>query len=157
MKNKNDVIPIWRREVTMPPRDFVHSQNDITWQHGHNCASWQGVGHDGKFNRDPRAVFSAGGQYEQFWHGHGYPLFDIVHPAFPPRELCPGTKPRPGHHTVDRPEEKGVERSAKQSPLNRVRQDCRQSDQPRNCFNGNASETSERRGWVNMGFPEHTI
>ena len=27
-------------------------------------------------------VFSAGGPCEQFWHGQGCPLFDVVHPAF---------------------------------------------------------------------------
>ena len=27
--------------------------------------------------------FSAGGPFEQFWHGQGCPLFDVVHPAFP--------------------------------------------------------------------------
>ena len=26
--------------------------------------------------------FSAGGPCEQFWHGQGCPLFDVVHPAF---------------------------------------------------------------------------
>ena len=26
--------------------------------------------------------FSAGGPCAQFWHGHGCPLFDVVHPAF---------------------------------------------------------------------------
>ena len=30
IKNKNDVLPMWRREVIMPPCDMVHSQNDIT-------------------------------------------------------------------------------------------------------------------------------
>ena len=41
-------------------------------------------GHDGRFRRDPLLVFfSAGGRGEQFWHGQGCPLFDIVHPAFP--------------------------------------------------------------------------
>ena len=28
-------------------------------------------------------MFSAGGLCEQFWHGLGCPLFDVVHPAFP--------------------------------------------------------------------------
>ena len=32
---------MWRREVTMPPRDMVHSQDDITWQDSDNGASWQ--------------------------------------------------------------------------------------------------------------------
>ena len=31
---------MWRREVTMPPRDMVHSQNDIKWQDSDNGASW---------------------------------------------------------------------------------------------------------------------
>ena len=26
---------------------------------------------------------SAGAHFEQFWHGQGCPLFDVVHPAFP--------------------------------------------------------------------------
>ena len=33
--------------------------------------------------RPPLPVFSAGGCCEQFRHGQGCPLFDIVHPAFP--------------------------------------------------------------------------
>ena len=35
---KNDVIPMWRRKVTMPPRDMVNLQNDITWQDSDNGA-----------------------------------------------------------------------------------------------------------------------
>ena len=27
--------------------------------------------------------FSSGGPREQFWHGQGCPLSDVVHPAFP--------------------------------------------------------------------------
>ena len=52
-------------------------------------------GPDGRFSRDPLPVFSAGGPCEQFWHGHGCPLFDVVHPAFPlpisVRPLCSDT------------------------------------------------------------------
>ena len=33
--------------------------------------------------RPPLPVFSAGGCCEQFRHGQGCPLFDIVHPVFP--------------------------------------------------------------------------
>ena len=36
----------------------------------------------GHFSSDPLPVFSAGGPCEQFWHGQGCPLFDVVHPAF---------------------------------------------------------------------------
>ena len=32
---------------------------------------------------DPLPVFSAGGRCDQFWHGQGCPLFDVVHPVFP--------------------------------------------------------------------------
>ena len=39
-------------------------------------------GHEGRFSRDPLPVFSAGGPCEQFWHGQGCPVFDVVHPAF---------------------------------------------------------------------------
>ena len=41
-------------------------------------------GHEGQFRRDPHLVFSAGGHCEQFWHGQGCLLCDVVHPAFPP-------------------------------------------------------------------------
>ena len=37
----------------------------------------------GRFSRDPLPVFPAGDPCEQFWHGQIYPLFDVVHPAFP--------------------------------------------------------------------------
>ena len=36
-----------------------------------------------EFIRDSLPVFSAGGPCEQFWHGQGCPLFDVVHSAFP--------------------------------------------------------------------------
>ena len=39
-------------------------------------------GHDGRFSRYPLPVFSAGGPFEQFWHGQGCPLFDVVHLRF---------------------------------------------------------------------------
>ena len=34
-------------------------------------------------SKDPLSVFSAGGPCEQFWHGQGCPLFDVVYLAFP--------------------------------------------------------------------------
>ena len=36
-----------------------------------------------EFSRDPLPVFSARGHCEQFRHGQGCPLFDVVYPAFP--------------------------------------------------------------------------
>ena len=45
---------------------------------------WSG-GHEGRFSRNPLPVFSAGDPCEQFCHGQGCPLFDVVHPAFPLR------------------------------------------------------------------------
>ena len=42
--------------------------------------SWVAGGHDRQFSRDSLPVFSAEGHPEQFWHGQGYPFFDIVHP-----------------------------------------------------------------------------
>ena len=43
-------------------------------------------GHEGQFSRDLLSFFfSAEGPCEQFRHGQGRPLFDVVHPAFP---LC---------------------------------------------------------------------
>ena len=41
------------------------------------------AGREGQFNRDPVPVFSAGDHWEQFWLWLGYPLSDIIHPAFP--------------------------------------------------------------------------
>ena len=38
--------------------------------------------HEGRFSKDPLPHFSAGGPGEQFWHGQGCPLLDVVHPAF---------------------------------------------------------------------------
>ena len=38
---------------------------------------------DGRFSRDLLPVFFAGGPREQFWHGQGCPLLDVVHSAFP--------------------------------------------------------------------------
>ena len=35
--------------------------------------------------------FSAGGTCEQFWHGKGCPLLDVVHPAFPPLTMTSPT------------------------------------------------------------------
>ena len=40
-------------------------------------------GHEGQFSRDRLPVFSSEGPGEQFWHGHGCPLFDVPRPAFP--------------------------------------------------------------------------
>ena len=42
-----------------------------------------GGGGEGRFSRDPLPDFSAGDHCEQFWHGQGCPLFDVVHRAFP--------------------------------------------------------------------------
>ena len=39
-------------------------------------------GPEGEF-RDALPVFSAGSHRQQFWHGQGHSLFDVVHPAFP--------------------------------------------------------------------------
>ena len=39
IKNKNNVLPVWC-EVTLPPHDMVHSQNDIKWQDSDSGASW---------------------------------------------------------------------------------------------------------------------
>ena len=60
-----------------------------------------------------------------------------------------------GHHTIDRLEERGVERgSARRSSFERTREGLRQSDEHWNRFKGNAGETSERRGGARMGFSE---
>ena len=38
---------------------------------------------EGRFSRGHPPVFSVEGPSEQFWHGQGCPLFDVVFPAFP--------------------------------------------------------------------------
>ena len=40
------------------------------------------MGHEGQFSTDRFPVCSAGGPCEQFWHGQGRSLIDIVHLAF---------------------------------------------------------------------------
>ena len=52
----------------------VHSLDRLGYR-GWGAEGW---GHEGRFNRDPLPVFSAGGHCEPFWHV----LFDVVHPAF---------------------------------------------------------------------------
>ena len=42
------------------------------------------MGHDACICRDPLHVCPAEGPCDQFWHGQGHALFDVVHPAFPP-------------------------------------------------------------------------
>ena len=60
-----------------------------------------------------------------------------------------------GHHAIDRPEGRGVERgSARRSSL-KEREGHRQSDEHWNCFKGNVGETSERKGGVHMFFSKH--
>ena len=46
-------------------------------------ADWVIRGTWGTIQQGSLPVFSAGGPYEQFWHGQLCPLFDVVHPAFP--------------------------------------------------------------------------
>ena len=60
-----------------------------------------------------------------------------------------------GHHTIDRLEERGVERgSARRFFLERTREGHRQSDEHWNRFKDNAGENSERQGGAHMGFSE---
>ena len=60
-----------------------------------------------------------------------------------------------GHHTIDRLEERGLERgSARRSSLKRTREGHRQSDEHWNRFEGNVGETSERQGGAHVGFSE---
>ena len=40
-------------------------------------------GYEGRFNRDPLPVFSAGSPCEQLQHEHGCPLFDVDHNTLP--------------------------------------------------------------------------
>ena len=50
-------------------------------------------GYEERISRAPLPVFSAGGPCQQFCHGQGCPLFDVVHPAFPRRpRRCPPSK-----------------------------------------------------------------
>ena len=62
-----------------------------------------------------------------------------------------------GHHTIDRLEERGVERGSARLTIflwKDEREGHRQSDEHWNRFKGNAGETSERRGGAHMGFSE---
>ena len=59
-------------------RDSLFHHNEFS-----PLTNWVVGGHEGQFSRDPLPVFSAEGPCEQFWHGQGCPLFDVVHPAFP--------------------------------------------------------------------------
>ena len=66
------------------PNDKMPFSSHTKWQN-----EWSG-GHEGRFSRNPIPVFSAGDPYEQFWHGQGCLLFDVVHQAFPLRSRsCP--------------------------------------------------------------------
>ena len=59
-----------------------------------------------------------------------------------------------GHHTIDRLEERGVERgSARRSSFDRTREGHRQSDEHWNCFKGKVEETPERRMERIWAFP----
>ena len=58
----------------------VSSSNSVQFS---PLTDWVVRGHNVGFTRDPLPVFSEGGSCEQFWHGQGCPLFDVVHPAFP--------------------------------------------------------------------------
>ena len=58
-------------------RDFVSTVQFIPWQTGSFGE------HDRRLSGDPLPDFSAEGYCEQFWHGQGCPLFDVVHLAFP--------------------------------------------------------------------------
>ena len=59
-----------------------------------------------------------------------------------------------GHHTIDRLEERGVERgSARRSSLKGTREGHRQPDEHWNCFKSNVGGTSERWGGTIRAFP----
>ena len=58
-----------------------------------------------------------------------------------------------GHHTIDRLEDRGVERgSARRSSSKGRERDHHHSDEHRNCFKGDVVETSETMGGAIMGF-----
>ena len=62
-----------------------------------------------------------------------------------------------GHHTIDRLEEKGVEKgSARRSALEGTKEGQRDSNERLNCFKGNVGETSEIRGGAQKGSSERT-
>ena len=62
-----------------------------------------------------------------------------------------------GHHTIDRLEERGMERgNAGRSSLKRTREGHRQSDGHWNHFKGNVGDTSETRGGAHMDFSKRT-
>ena len=61
----------------------------MTWLDCCNNTLWGSAqsfdlgGHGRQFSRDSLPVFSTGDPCDQFWHGQGCPLFDVVYPAFP--------------------------------------------------------------------------
>ena len=60
-----------------------------------------------------------------------------------------------GHHTIDRLEERGVERgSSQRSSLWEDKKGPSSIRPTLNCFKGNIGETPERLGVAHMGFPE---
>ena len=60
-----------------------------------------------------------------------------------------------GHHTIDRLEERGVEKGSARGSSWKTRKGHRQSDEHWNCLKGNVGKT-ERRGGAHVGFFERT-
>ena len=69
--------------------------------------------------------------------------------------LATGTKPRTSQHQSPGGERRG-KRKRSTTFLEMTRKGHRQSGEHRKCFEGNAVETSDRRGWAHMGFSECT-
>ena len=57
--------------------------SSVPWLIGMLGVGGVGGGHEGRFSREPLPACTGGGPCEQFWHGLGCPLFDVVHPASP--------------------------------------------------------------------------
>ena len=63
---------------------FAHFEQPVQFSSVHSLDRLvRRGGNEGRISRDPLPVFSAGGPCEQFWHGHGCPLFNVPRPAFP--------------------------------------------------------------------------
>ena len=74
--------PVWFKMQQTPLQclmTWLDCCNNTLWG---SAQSFDLGGHGRQFSRDSLPVFSTGDPCDQFWHGQGCPLFDVVHPAF---------------------------------------------------------------------------
>ena len=69
--------------TNMPAIPRVQTCSEVQFSPSTEWVAGKGGGVRGVIQQRFSSVFPAGGTCEQFWHGQGCPLFDVVHPAFP--------------------------------------------------------------------------